>query len=71
MGTGGEFRHAVLCFEQLPLTRAILSPPVVITPDEWRRYAEEEPLSRNDLAEAAGKLNVKRSHYSEHLQDGT
>jgi len=31
--------------EELPLSRAVLSPPAVVTLEEWRRYAEEDPLS--------------------------
>ena len=42
------YRKAVQEFEELPLSRAILSPPAVVTLEEWRRYAEEGPLLRRD-----------------------
>ena len=43
-----DYRKAVQEFEELPLARAILSPPAVVTLEEWRRYAEEGPLSRSE-----------------------
>jgi hypothetical protein len=52
-----EYRHTVECFEQLPLSRAILSPPVVVPLDEWRRYAGGGPLSRSNFEAAAGELD--------------
>jgi len=42
------YRKAVQEFEELPLSRAILSPPAVVTLEEWRRYAEKGPLSRSE-----------------------
>jgi hypothetical protein len=52
-----DYRQTVACFEQLPLSRAILSPPAVVPLEEWRRYAEGGPLSRSNLAAAAGELD--------------
>ena len=43
-----DYRKAVQEFEELSLARAILSPPAVVSLEEWRRYAEEGPLSRNE-----------------------
>jgi len=43
-----RYRKAVQEFEELPLSRAILSPPAVVTLEEWRRYGEEGPLLRRD-----------------------
>jgi len=43
-----DYRKAVEEFEELPLSKAILSPPAVVTIEEWRRYAEEGPLSRSE-----------------------
>ncbi len=43
-----DYRKAVQEFEELPLSRAILSPPAVVTLEEWRRYGEEGPLSRSE-----------------------
>lgn len=42
------YRKAVQEFEELPLARAILSPPAVVTLEEWRHYGEEGPLSRSE-----------------------
>jgi hypothetical protein len=56
-----DYRQTVECFEQLPLSRAILSPPVVVPLDEWRRYAEGGPLSRSNLEAAAGELDSSQN----------
>jgi len=42
------YRRAVQEFEELPLSKAILSSPAVVTIEQWRRYAEEGPLSRSE-----------------------
>jgi len=43
-----DYRKAVQQFEELPLSRAILSQPAVVTLEEWRHYAEEGPLSKSE-----------------------
>jgi len=43
-----DYRKAVQEFEELPLSKAILSSPAVVTIQEWRHYAEEGPLSRSE-----------------------
>jgi len=43
-----DYCKAVQEFEELPLARAILSSPAVVTLEEWRRYSEEGPLSRDE-----------------------
>jgi len=45
-----NYRKAVQEFEELPLARAILSPPAVVILVECCRYAEEGPLSRSERA---------------------
>ena len=55
-----EYRQTVECFERLPLSRATLSPPAVVTLDQWRRYADGGPLSRSDLQNAANQLDMGR-----------
>jgi hypothetical protein len=44
-----DYRETVQCFEELPLSKAVLSSPAVVTLDEWRCYADGGPLSRSDL----------------------
>ena len=39
-----DYRKAVGEFEELPLFRTVLAEPVVLTYDEWRRYADEGVL---------------------------
>lgn len=56
-----EYRHTVECFEQLPLSRAILSPPVVGPLDEWCCYPEGGPPSRSNLEAAAGQLDLSQN----------
>jgi hypothetical protein len=56
-----DYRQTVECFEQLPLSRAMLSPPVVVTLDDWRRYAEGGPLSRSNLEAASGELDLSHN----------
>jgi hypothetical protein len=53
-----DYRQTVECFEQLPLSRATLSPPAVVTFEQWRRYADGGPLSRSDLEQAANQLDI-------------
>jgi hypothetical protein len=56
-----DYRRTVECVEQLPLSRAIPSPPTVVPLDEWRRYAEGGPLSRSNLEAAAGELDSSQN----------
>ena len=40
-----EYRQAVAAFETGFLPAGIIAPPLVITLEEWRRYAHERPFS--------------------------
>ena len=53
-------RETVQCFEQLPLSRATLSPPAVVTLEQWRRYADGGALSRSDLEQATNQLDTEQ-----------
>jgi hypothetical protein len=55
-----QYRKTVDCFEELPLSKAILTQPAVVTLDDWRRYADGGPLSRSDLGEAASQLDMEQ-----------
>jgi hypothetical protein len=66
-----DYQRTAECFEQLPLSKAILSSPAVVTPDEWRRNAATGPLSRNDLKAAAEKLSPQGDTGSAAHQDDT
>jgi hypothetical protein len=52
-----DYRRTVECFEQLPLSRATLSPPAVVTLEQWRRYADGGPLSSSDLEGATNEVD--------------
>ena len=45
-----QYRKAVREFECLPLFKTVLSSPLVVTIEEWRRYGEEEPLPKSTPA---------------------
>ena len=66
-----DYHRTVKCFEQLPLSQAILTQPAVVTLDDWRRYAEGGPLSRSNLEQAARKLGATRDTLSAPHQDDT
>jgi len=66
-----DYRETVLCFEQLPLFRATLSPPAVVTLEQWRRYSDGGPLSRSGLEAAGGTLNTDGDTGSTPLRDDT
>jgi len=44
-----QYFNAVREFECLTLFKTVLFPPLVVTIQEWRRYGEEELLSRSTL----------------------
>ncbi len=45
----GQYRKTVREFECLPLFKAVLYPPLVVTVEEWRRYGQGGPLSKSAL----------------------
>jgi len=55
-----DHRRAVQESEQLSLSRAAPSLPVVITLEEWRRYAEKGPISSGQLERAYSELDLDR-----------
>jgi hypothetical protein len=55
-----DYRQTVECFEQLPLSRATLSPPALVTLDQWRRCADGGPLSRSGLEQAANQSDMEQ-----------
>ena len=42
-----EYRQAVQEFEAGFLPKGVLGPPMVVTPEEWHRYAQEGPFAEN------------------------
>ena len=46
-----EYRQGVDEFEAHLLSKGVLTPPLVVTLDEWRRYLEQSPLSQKRAAE--------------------
>ena len=46
-----EYRQGVDEFEAHLLSKGVLTPPLVVTLEEWRRYLEQSPLSQKWTAE--------------------
>ena len=61
-----DYRKAVEALEELPLFRTILAEPMVLTYEEWRRYADEgvvpaEHPQQDQWPPSSG--NVTRTHH--------
>ena len=52
-----EYCTTVETFEGLPLFKAILSPPLVVALDEWRRYVERGAFSAEDAERGVRPLD--------------